>query len=104
MKVPAPIVPMFLHELGTWIGVLSSPREKWGKEPCKTCHPATDRGTCGCLVEDLRAMMQQILAPFRGTALHYMVAYVDAVCLGAVRDMADRQVMFRTRCHEAHGT
>ena len=49
-------------------------------------------------------MMQQILAPFRGTALHYMVAYVDAVCLGAVRDMADRQVMFRTRCHEAHGT
>ena len=36
--------------------------------------------------------MQGLLAPFRGTALHYAAAYLDAVCLGAVRDMSDRQV------------
>jgi len=36
--------------------------------------------------------MQGFLAPFRGTALHYAAAYLDAVCLGAVRDMSDRQV------------
>ena len=35
--------------------------------------------------------MSFLLAPFRGTALHYLVAYLDAVCLGAARDMADRQ-------------
>lgn len=37
--------------------------------------------------------LKQLAAPFRGTVLHYAVAYLDAVCLGAVRDLADRQVV-----------
>ena len=37
-------------------------------------------------------MLSSLLAPFRGTALHYAIAYLDAVMLGAARDMLDRQV------------
>jgi hypothetical protein len=38
-------------------------------------------------------VLKQLAAPFRGTVVHYALAYVDAVCFGAVRDMADRQVV-----------
>ena len=37
-------------------------------------------------------MLRRALEPFRGTAVHYAVAYLDAVLLGAARDMADREV------------
>jgi hypothetical protein len=36
--------------------------------------------------------LSSLVAPFQGTALHYAVAYLDAVMLGAARDMLDRQV------------
>ena len=46
-----------------------------------------------------------LLAPFRGTALHYAVAYLDAVMLGAARDMLDRQVHVLCRgCEDCRGT
>ncbi len=37
-------------------------------------------------------MLRRALEPFNGTAVHYAVAYIDAVFLGAARDMADREV------------
>ena len=44
-------------------------------------------------------MVAALLAPFRGTVLHYAVAYLDAVVLGATRDMLDRQVRGLRKCH-----
>ena len=46
--------------------------------------------------------MASILAPFRGTVLHYAVAYLDAVVLGATRDMLDRQVRVSPRNKHAY--
>ena len=42
-------------------------------------------------------MLRRALEPFNGTAVHYAVAYIDAVFLGAARDMADREV--RVQCN-----